>query len=97
MENFAEVKQVLQEVVLVLGGVFAVHVTDDAAMRQVADGIENVYERAMTRRRRARLSARRPHPAFEQLLRRLQDTTGAPPARAARSRASGRGQNARHS
>lgn len=97
MENFAEVKQVLQEVVLVLGGVFAVHVTDDAAIRQVADGIENVYERAMTRRQKARLSARTPHPAFEQLLRRLQDTSRAPPARTARSRVSGRGQNARHS
>jgi len=66
-----------RDVVLVLGGVFAVEGTDDRTIRRVAAGLERVYQRA---RRQAAPAPRRavlsPHPAIAGLLR-LADGEGA--------------------
>ena len=61
-----------REVVLVLGGVFAVRRTDDETVRRVARGIERVYVRLRQREadtRARRTSAAAPHPEIERLLR----------------------------
>lgn len=62
--------QLFREIVLVLGGVFAVHGTDTEMVEQVARGLESVYRRASHAHQekstpRCRLS---PHPAIAKLL-----------------------------
>lgn len=59
-----------REVVLVLGGVFAVRGTDDETMRQVAAGIERTWRRARRSQGQLHASGRlAPHPAIAALLR----------------------------
>lgn len=68
-----------QDVVLVLGGVFAVRGTDDETVRRVARGLERAYRRA--RGVRAEPTPRTtlaPHPAIAALLL-LTDEEGAAP------------------
>ncbi len=57
--------QLFHEVVLVLGGVFAVQGTDDETIRRVASGLQRVYRRARHKQRAATLT---PHPAIAALL-----------------------------
>ena len=64
-----EVARLFREVVLVLGGVFAVQGTDDETIRRVAVGLEGAYRRARSRDPQATRHARRaPHPAIVALL-----------------------------
>ena len=74
-----DLAQLFRDVVLVLGGVFAVEGTDDRTIRRVATGLERVYRRA---RRdvdpEPRPAALAPHPAIAGLLR-LADGEGAQP------------------
>lgn len=58
-----------RDVVLVLGGVFAVRGTDDETIRRVATGLESAYRRARRDQAQARRRALVPHPAIEALLR----------------------------
>ena len=61
--------QLFREVVLVLGGVFAVQGTDDETIRNVAAGLESVWRRSRTRRTRSHAARLAPHPAIAALLR----------------------------
>ncbi|PID38739.1 MAG: hypothetical protein CSB49_04035 [Proteobacteria bacterium] len=62
--------RLFREVVLVLGGVFAVQKTDDETIRRVAAGLERVYRRARQNQRSTTSSqALAPHPAIAGLLR----------------------------
>lgn len=64
-----------REIVLCLGGIFAVHGCDDVLVRQVARSLEQLYERARARRVQPPHAPRRappsPHPAIEALLFRI--------------------------
>ena len=65
--------QLFRDVVLVLGGVFAVRGTDDETIRQVARGLERVFRRTRARNTdpaRAPAPPRyaTPHPAILDLL-----------------------------
>lgn len=66
-----ELATLFRDVVLVLGGVFAVQGTDDETIRRVAGGLERVYRRARQGSQRSAASAPRltPHPAIAELLR----------------------------
>jgi hypothetical protein len=71
--------RLFRDVVLVLGGVFAVEGTDDRTIRRVAAGLERVYERA--RRETApnpKRPALSPHPAIAGLLRLTDEKDVAP-------------------
>jgi len=62
--------RLFREVVLVLGGVFAVQGTDDETIRRVAAGLERVYRRARLNKQATTASqALAPHPAIAGLLR----------------------------
>ena len=62
--------RLFREVVLVLGGVFAVQGTDDETVRRVAAGLERVYRRARQNQRSTTANqALAPHPAIAALLR----------------------------
>lgn len=62
--------RLFREVVLVLGGVFAVQGTDDETISRVAAGLERVYRRARHNQRHTNASqALAPHPAIAALLR----------------------------
>ena len=65
-----DVDALFQEVVLVLGGVFAVLQTDDETIWRVARGLTCVYGRIHQRRAKAagRDAALSPHPAIAMLL-----------------------------
>ena len=58
-----------REVVLVLGGVFAVRATDDETVRQVAAGLERAWRRAQSKARPTSDGPTVPHPAIAALLR----------------------------
>jgi hypothetical protein len=58
-----------REVVLVLGGVFAVRGTDDETVRQVAAGLERAWRRARSKTRSSTDGRPAPHPAIAALLR----------------------------
>jgi hypothetical protein len=58
-----------REVVLVLGGVFAVRATDDDTVRQVAAGLERAWRRAQSKTRPTSDGPTVPHPAIAALLR----------------------------
>jgi len=58
-----------REVVLVLGGVFAVRGTDDETVRQVAAGLERAWRRARSKARPSGDGPAAPHPAIAALLR----------------------------
>ena len=62
-----ELTELFKEVVLVLGGAFAVHPVRDELVRAITRGLEGVYQRAA--RRRARATAAVPHPMIARLLR----------------------------
>ncbi len=70
-----ELSELFRDVVLVLGGVFAVRKTDDETVCQIARGLDCAYRRARGKRsgRTAPLPHRAPdlapHPAIEGLLR----------------------------
>jgi hypothetical protein len=74
-----DVTRLFRDVVLVLGGVFAVEGTDDRTIRRVAAGLERVYERARRKPQpptpKASLA---PHPAIAALLR-MTEPEGAQP------------------
>ena len=62
--------RLFREVVLVLGGVFAVQGTDDETIRRVATGLERVYRRARQNSESTTASqSLAPHPAIAALLR----------------------------
>ncbi len=68
-----ELAQLFRDVVLVLGGVFAVRRTDDETIWQVARGLERVYRRACARGASAAgapaaSGSASPHPAILGLL-----------------------------
>lgn len=73
-----DVTRLFREVVLVLGGVFAVEGTDDRTIRRVATGLERVFERARKPREPAPRAAMTPHPAIAALLQ-LTEPEGAQP------------------
>ena len=58
-----------REVVLVLGGVFAVRGTDDETVRQVAAGLERAWRRARDNAHPTTDGRAVPHPAIAALLR----------------------------
>jgi hypothetical protein len=75
----AETDRFFREIVLCLGGIFAVHEVDDALVWQVTKSLDRIYQRT-----RARLLEREgavegdapqrrvnPHPAVEDLLSRI--------------------------
>ncbi len=70
-----ELSELFREVVLVLGGVFAVRGTDDETICQVARGLERAYRRAIRKRSTTGAAAAAaapgavPHPAIAGLLR----------------------------
>jgi len=67
-----------REVVLVIGGVFAVRGTDDETIRRVAGGLERAYRRArgLPVDRTTRTTPA-PHPAIAALLRLTDEEGGA--------------------
>ena len=74
-----DVARLFRDVVLVLGGVFAVEGTDDRTIRRVATGLERVYQRARCKGREPRpRAAMAPHPAIAALLQ-LTEPEGAQP------------------
>ncbi|RMG16791.1 MAG: hypothetical protein D6731_05405 [Planctomycetota bacterium] len=74
-----DVTRLFREVVLVLGGVFAVEGTDDRTIRRVARGLERCYRRArQDPGPTARAARLQPHPAIAGLLR-LTEAEGAQP------------------
>lgn len=75
-----ELAALFRDVVLVLGGVFAVQGTDDETIRRIARGLERAYRRARSEPRRPTASTPKmtPHPAIAALLR-LTDQEGAAP------------------
>lgn len=70
-----ELSELFRDVVLVLGGVFAVRKTDDETVCQIARGLDRAYRRAQLKRsgraapQRQREPDLAPHPAIEGLLR----------------------------
>ena len=66
-----ELASFFREVVLVLGGVFALRRTDEKTIEQVARGLEGAYRRARRRSglRRPWATTPAPHPAIAALLR----------------------------
>ena len=69
-----------RDVVLILGGVFAVQGTDDETIERVAKGLECAYRRARGRTDRPASTGPNlaPHPAISALLR-MTDQQGAEP------------------
>ena len=67
-----------REVVLVLGGVFAVRGTDDETIRRAARGLERARRRARGLPAQRAPSTLAPHPAIAELLR-LTEDEGAEP------------------
>ena len=69
-----------RDVVLVLGGVFAIQGTDDETVKRVAAGLERVYRRARhsTPTREASPPRLDPHPAIADLLRLTEDEEAQP-------------------
>ena len=60
-----DLTRLFRDVVLVLGGVFAMEGTDDRTISRVATGLERVYERACRKGREPRANAAMvPHPAI---------------------------------
>ena len=78
-----ELSELFREVVLILGGVFAVRKTDDETICQVARGLDRAYRRAVLKRAGPQVGtsgsdiAFAPHPAITGLLR-LVDTEEGP-------------------
>lgn len=67
-----------REIVLVLGGVFAVRGTDDETVRRAARGLDRAYRRALALRDRATPGTPlAPHPAIAALLRLTEEEGGA--------------------
>ena len=67
-----EMDRLFREVVLVLGGVFAVHPVDDDIIWSIAKGLENAYGRHLRSRPSAGDHPRStPHPAISRLLQRI--------------------------
>ena len=65
-----DVAQLFREVLLVLGGAFAVEGTDDRTVRRVAAGLERVYQRARhPPNPKGQPAGLAPHPAIARLLR----------------------------
>lgn len=62
-----EVASLFQEIVLVLGGVFAMHPVTDEAVQRIARGLERAYRRPRQSDERPDSPAR-PHPALRRLL-----------------------------
>lgn len=62
-----------REVVLVLGGVFAVRGTDDETVRRVARGLERAWRRARGIPTEPAPGTLAPHPAIAELLRLTED------------------------
>lgn len=58
-----------REVVLILGGIFAVRRTDDDTVRQIAAGLERAWRRARSKTRPGTDGRPAPHPAIAALLR----------------------------
>ena len=74
-----DVTRLFRDVVLVLGGVFAVDGTDDRTIRRVATGLERAYQRARQQPQPPKLGPRlTPHPAIAALLQ-LTEHEGAQP------------------
>ena len=74
-----DLSRLFRDVVLVLGGVFAVEGTDDRTIRRVAAGLERIYLRAQCAPKPpSRPATLAPHPAIAKLLR-LTDNEGAEP------------------
>ena len=74
-----DVARLFRDVVLVLGGVFAVEGTDDRTIRRVATGLERVYQRARHQPQASKPTPRlTPHPAIAALLQ-LTEPEGAQP------------------
>jgi hypothetical protein len=77
-----EISRLFREVVLVLGGVFAVRGTDDETICQTARGLERAYLRAIRRRSAAAAGTPAgppgavPHPAIAGLLRLIDTEEG---------------------
>lgn len=63
-----EVTALFRDVVLVLGGVFALHPTSDQTIRLLAQGLRRAYQRARARKPRPP-AAPSAHPALARLLR----------------------------
>jgi len=75
-----ELSVLFRDVVLVLGGVFAVQGTDDETIRRIARGLERAYLRAKGSLEQPTTTAPKltPHPDIAALLR-LADREGAAP------------------
>ena len=76
--------ELFREVVLVLGGVFAVRKTDDETICQVARGLDRAYRRAIMKRAGPEVGTSStafgltPHPAITGLLRLVDSQEGTP-------------------
>jgi hypothetical protein len=78
-----ELAELFHDIVLALGGVFAVRGVDDLTVRQAAAGLERTYLRARSKRRQSGGNARdgqARHPAIARLLRLTRNRTAAPSA-----------------
>ena len=65
-----DLSRMFYEVVLVLGGVFALHRTEALTVRAAARGLKRAYERAVYQRSyRIRPNQVTPHPEIAELLR----------------------------
>jgi len=81
---FLEFKRVVKELVLCIGGVFAVHPVDDVVVWELARGLDSIIVRAGTRlltsdtngNHRDRTARLKPHPAIEELLHRVDAMEG---------------------
>jgi len=67
-----------REIVLVLGGIFAVRGTDDETIRRVARGLERAWLRARGVPAEPTPRTLPPHPAIAALLRLAEDEGGSP-------------------
>jgi len=67
-----------REIVLVLGGIFAVRGTDDETIRRVARGLERAWLRARGVPAEPTPRTLAPHPAIAALLRLAEDEGGSP-------------------
>jgi hypothetical protein len=81
---FREFRCLVKELVLCIGGVFAVHPVDDEVVWELARGLDGIIAKSSTRllnnddtaATRDKTARLRPHPAIEELLRRVDDLGG---------------------